>query len=84
MPADGTLAARSSATISACPASRAARQNLAHFSRLRNGSHIQAHVLNGIMAVNAKDATALGLTALPTPLIRADEVYRVALGMTPL
>jgi hypothetical protein len=27
MPADGTLAARSSATISACPASRAARQN---------------------------------------------------------
>jgi hypothetical protein len=47
VPADGTLAARSSATISACPASRAARQNLADFSRLGNGSRNQAHVSNG-------------------------------------
>jgi hypothetical protein len=37
LPADGTLATRSSATISAFPASSAARQNLAHFSGLRNG-----------------------------------------------
>jgi hypothetical protein len=36
MPADGTHAAHSSAMISAFPASRAARQNLAHFFGLRN------------------------------------------------
>ncbi len=37
-----------SATISACPASRAARQNLADFSRLGNGSRNQAPRLGGI------------------------------------
>ena len=55
MPADGTLAARSSATISACPASRAARHNLADFSCPRNRS-ILSHVTNSV--TEAADATA--------------------------
>src|SRR6266550_6156468 len=64
MPADGTRAARSSAMISACPAARAARQNLPDFSRPEKRSHAQAHVPNG------SESTIGTLKRLPVDLIR--------------
>src|SRR5262245_19588809 len=70
MPADGTLAAHSHAKISARPASRAATQNLADFTGLRNGVHSSANVSNGSSGV-VHSMSASPLVSGPPHIISA-------------
>jgi hypothetical protein len=62
------------AKITACPASRAARQNLADFSRLGNGSRDQAYVSVGSrLCENADVYGSTGAISEPArPVLCAD------------
>ena len=78
MPADGTLAAHPSATISAYPASRAARQNLADFSRLRNGSHTQRPCLKWVRLSHSP--MSCSMSGLPSHCSKRPTSCTVAVG----